>query len=99
MSTEVQYKEEVTAGGTRRRRKLHPSQFRKGEFKTKVRPAGACEGPGCSNIVAGGVVAIRTKHYFCSELCDGGYLAVYDICIPRIEGRITDLDWQCHERQ
>jgi integrase len=51
----------------------HRGQFRPGEFMTKERPAGNCEGPGCSNIVPGGPVPIRQKRYFCSAKCDSRY--------------------------
>jgi site-specific recombinase XerD len=54
-------------------RKYRPGQFRPGEYLKKERPDGQCEGPGCSNVVPGGVVGIRMKHYFCSERCDGRY--------------------------
>jgi integrase len=54
-------------------RKYRPGQFRPGEYQKKERPDGQCEGPGCSNVVPGGAVAIGTKHYFCSRPCDSRY--------------------------
>jgi len=54
-------------------RKYRPGQFRPGEYLTKERPGGSCEGPGCSNSVPGGLVPINTKHYFCSEKCDSRF--------------------------
>lgn len=47
-----------------------PEKPRKRKPARKVtRPDGICEGPGCLNIVPGGLVLKRQKHYFCSKHC------------------------------
>jgi integrase/recombinase XerC len=35
----------------------------------RLRPEGKCQGPGCNNVVAEGLVGNRQKYYFCSKRC------------------------------
>jgi integrase len=73
MSSNKRHVQDAMVEKMRAARKYKPGQFRPGESLKKERPDGQCEGPGCSNVVPGGLVARMQTHYFCSSACDSRY--------------------------
>ena len=73
MSSNPRQLQDALVAKMRAARKYKPGQYRPGEYQKKERPDGQCEGPGCSTIVPGGIVAMMQKHYFCSSVCDSRY--------------------------
>lgn len=73
MSSNKRHVQDAMVEKMRAARKYKRGQFRPGECMKKERPDGQCEGPGCSNVVPGGLVAMMQKHYFCSTACDSRY--------------------------
>lgn len=58
-------------------RKKNGTVMRKVEPRHHRGP-GTCEGPGCGNPVAGGLVTRAQKHYFCCEACNHRYYKEHD---------------------